>query len=57
MRYLFILMLFCSHNTEPEGMDYRPVYHEAFGEPCSTTTDIIEQTCELEVRKPGRRRK
>jgi hypothetical protein len=54
MRYLFILMLFCTHNTEPEGMDdylYQTWDEERWN---CTATDRIEQTCgDLKIeRKP-----
>lgn len=57
MRALLILMLLCSHDTDPAGMDYRPIYQEEFGQPCSTTTDIVEHTCSLEIRSRPKWRK
>lgn len=56
MRFLFILLLFCSHNTDPQGMDYRPVYNEEMGAPCTLKNDIVEHTCDVEVRKPNWRK-
>jgi hypothetical protein len=56
MRYLwlavcFILGLLLPSITEPEGMHYRPFDHERFGQPCSTRTDIEEDTCNLQIKQ------